>query len=247
MPRPVDTSGLPVDSRGVPVGGTVPNIPIPTPPTGKVMGGIEIALEDTIVEHIAYWTQEDVVKVKRTSSDPSYSDVAASGWEYGTAAVHAGMLPKNEVGVVLVDQIPVFPFILVHIAKGKDMMPEGCVYTKIVVGAWDSNSDYQGYRDGMLLLRKIVRLIWYFNTLGSSYQMNMDEGTDWRIYDSNEVSWPFFICEAVIGWRMRTPYLKAESDDLDYEPTPNIVYGVPASNLPIWQPFGPPPTSTPTP
>jgi hypothetical protein len=244
MPRPVDTSGLPVDSGAVPVGGVVPSTPMPRPPTGKVMGGIEIALEDTIVEHIAYWTQEDVVKVKKTSKDPSYSDVAASGWEYGTAAVHAGMLPKNEVGIVLVDQIPVFPFILVHITKGKDMLSEGCIYTRIVVGAWDNDTDYQGYRDSVSLLRKVVRLIWYFNTLSNSYQMNMDEGTDWRIYDSNEVSWPFFISEATIGWRMRTPFLKAESEDLDYEPPSNIIPGLPASlNLPIWQPLGKTPPS----
>jgi hypothetical protein len=47
---------------------------------------------------------------------------------------------------------------------------------------------------------------------------------------------------------MRTPFLKAESEDLDYESIPNIVYGMPpAVNFPIWQPFGKTPLSTPTP
>jgi hypothetical protein len=42
------------------------------------------------------------------------------------------------------------------------------------------------------------------------------------------------MCDAVIGWRLRTPYMKAESDDLDYQPTPNINVGI--TDLPIWQP-----------
>ena len=101
---------------------------------------------------------------------------------------------------------------------------------------WDNNSNYQGYSDSVALLRKIVRNIWYVNTLGETYQVNMDEGTDWRVYDSNEVTWPFFLAEAVFGWRLRTPIMKAESDDLDYDPPPNIVVGIPAADIPIWQP-----------
>jgi len=201
-----------------------------------LLGGIEIALEDVMVEYITAWTANDVTKVKHTSKDPAYSDPEASDWTYGPASVHAGMLPKNEVGFVLVDQIPSFPFVLCHIVKGKDEMPEGCIYTKIIVGVWDNNTDYQGYRDAVAMLRKILRLIWYVNTLANSYQMNQQEGTDWRIYDSNEISWPFFICEGVVGWRMRTPFLAAESEDLDYQPNPDIVYGVPASvNNPVWR------------
>ena len=201
-----------------------------------VLGGIEIGLEDAMVDYITYWTQNDFTKVKHPSKDTSYSDPEASQWEYGPASVHAGMLPKNEVGFILVDKIPVFPFILCHIVKGKDEMPEGCIYTKVIVGTWDNNTDYQGYRDAVAMLRKIVRLIWYVNTLSNSYQINMNEGTDWRIYDSNEVSWPFFICEAIIGWRLRTPFLASESEGLDYQPNPDIVYGVPASmNNPVWQ------------
>jgi hypothetical protein len=200
------------------------------------LGAIEISLEDTMVEHIAYWIKDDYLKVQHTKADPSYSDPEASGWTYGPAAVHAGMLPKNEVGVILVDQIPVFPFVLCHITKGKDMMPEGIVHTKIVVGAWDKSTDYQGYRDCVALLRKIVRCIWYVNTLSDVFQINMEEGTEWRVYDSNEVTWPFFLCEAVLGWRLRTPYMKAESEGLDYEPQSNIVPGIPAANIPTWQP-----------
>jgi hypothetical protein len=201
-----------------------------------VLGGIEIALEDTMVDYISTWIQEDRYKVKRTVRDPSYSDVEASGWEYGSVSVHAGMLPKNEVGFVLVDQIPVFPFVLCHITKGKDEMPEGQIRTKIVVGIWDDNVDYQGYRDSVALLRKIVRCIWYFNTLAESYQINMDEGSEWRIYDSNEVSWPFFLTEAIFCWRLRTPIMKAEADDLDFQPNPDILRGIPQANYPTWQP-----------
>jgi hypothetical protein len=204
--------------------------------SATVLGGIEIALEDTIVVHIADWIQDDYFKVKRTVEDPSYSDPEASGWSYGPAAVHSGMLPKNEVGVVLVDQIPAYPFVLCHITKGKDMMPQGLVFTKVIVGMWDDNADFQGYRDAVALLRKIVRKIWYWNTLSQTYQMEMDEGTPWRIYDSNEATWPFFLAEAVIAWRMRTPFMKAESDDLDYTPPPNIVPGSREADLPIWQP-----------
>ena len=101
--------------------------------SATVLGGIEIALEDTIVDYITNWISDDYFKVKHTVKDPSYSDPEASSWIYGPASVHAGMLPKNEVGVVLVDQIPTYPFVLCHITKGKDMMPEGCVYTKIIV------------------------------------------------------------------------------------------------------------------
>ena len=204
--------------------------------SATVLGGIEIALEDTIVDYITNWISDDYFKVKHTVKDPSYSDPEASSWIYGPASVHAGMLPKNEVGVVLVDQIPTYPFVLCHITKGKDMMPEGCVYTKIIVGMWDNNANYQGYRDSVALLRKIVRNIWFVNTLGETYQVNMDEGTDWRVYDSNEVTWPFFLAEAVFGWRLRTPIMKAESDDLDYDAPPNIVPGSQEQQLPIWQP-----------
>jgi hypothetical protein len=137
--------------------------------------------------------------------------------------------------VILVDQIPVFPFILCHITKGKDEMPEGYVYTRIIVGMWDDNADYQGYRDCVALLRKLVRSIWYWNTLGESYQINMNEGTEWRVYDSNEISWPFFLCEANLCWRMRTPFMKAEADDLDWEPAPNYIYGYPAQQMPAVQ------------
>jgi hypothetical protein len=204
--------------------------------TATVLGGIEIALEDTLVDYITTWVSEDRLKVKRTSRDTSYSDIQATGWEYGPVAVHAGMLPKNEVGIVLVDQIPVFPFVLCHITKGKDMMPEGYVNTKIVVGAWDDDTDFQGYRDCVSLLRKIVRMIWYVNTLAETYQINMDDGTEWRVYDTNEISWPFFLCEAIFGWRLRTPIMKAEAEDLDFQPNPDILYGIPHANYPTWQP-----------
>jgi hypothetical protein len=202
-----------------------------------LLGGLEIALEDTMVDYITQWTQDDVTKVKHTSQDPSYSDPESQTWTYGRAAVHAGMLPKNEVGMVLVDQIPVFPFILCHITKGKDEMPEGIVWTKLIVGVWDDDTDYQGYRDAVAMLRKLMRCIWWLNTLAQTYQMNVNEGTEWRIYDSNEVSWPFFICEGTIGWRQRTPFLAAESEGLDYEPQPNIVPGT--VNIPVWQPSVP--------
>lgn len=226
---------------------TLPPIP-PLPPVTEgrtsaarptVLGGIEISLEDTLVDYITAWTANDYTKIKHTARDPSYSDPEAglaSQWTYGPAAVHAGMLPKSEVGFVLVDMIPTFPFILCHLTKGKDEMPEGIVYTKIIVGCWDNSPNYQGYRDATTMLRKIMRCIWYVDTLAETYQMNMNEGTDWRIYDSNEVSWPFFICEGTVGWRQRTPFTAAESEGLDYQPTPDIIYGVPPSiNYPVWQ------------
>jgi hypothetical protein len=204
--------------------------------SATVLGGIEIALEDTIVDYIRSWITDDHFKVKKTVRDTSYSDPEASEWEYGPASVHAGMLPRNEVGVVLVDQIPVYPFVLCHITKGKDAMPQGLVFTKIIVGVWDNNTDYQGYRDAVALLRKIVRQIWYWNTLAETYQIEMDEGSEWRVYDSNEVTWPFFLAEAIFGWRLRTPIMKAESEDLDYTPPPTIVPGSQEMNIPVWQP-----------
>lgn len=204
--------------------------------SATVLGGIEIALEDTLVDYIRDWVQEDVFKVKHTVKDPSYSDPEASEWEYGPVNIHSGMLPRNEVGVVLVDQIPTYPFVLCHITKGKDEMPEGLVFTKIIVGMWDDNANYQGYRDAVALLRKIIRKIWYWNTLAETYQMEMHEGTEWRVYDSNEVTWPFFLAEAVVGWRMRTPIMRAESDDLDYDEPPNIVPGSREADIPTWQP-----------
>lgn len=201
-----------------------------------VLGGIEITLEDVLILNIASWIGDDYFKVKRTSRDPSYSDPEASQWEYGPAAVHSGMLPRSEVGVVMVDAIPMFPFVLAHITKGKDMMPQGLVHTKIIVGMWDNNANFQGYRDAVALLRKIVRQIWYWNTLNETYQMEMSEGTDWRVYDTNEVTWPYFMTEATVAWRLRTPIMKAESEDLDYTPPPLIVPGNREADLPIWQP-----------
>lgn len=204
-----------------------------------VLGGIEIALEDTLVEYIRDWVQDDFFKVKHTATDPSYTDPEASDWNYGPANVHAGMLPMSEVGVVLVDRIPVYPFVLCHITKGKDDRPEGCVFTKIVVGMWDNDADYQGYRDAVALLRKIIRKIWYHNTLAQTYQMSMDEATPWHVYDSNLVTWPFFLAEGTVGWRLRTPFMKAESDDLDFDPPPSsnaVIEGSREANIPIWQP-----------
>jgi hypothetical protein len=198
--------------------------------SAPVLGGIELVLEDTLVAYIANWIQDDQFKIKLTADDPSYAN--AGGETRGAAAVHAGMLPKNEVGDILVDSIPVFPFVLCHITNGKDMMPEGCVYTKVVVGVWDNNADYQGYRDALYLIRKIVRKIWYWNTLSDTYQVNMDEGTTWRIYDTNVVTFPFFFAEAIIGWRMRTPYMRAERDDLDVDIDSDILAGQLASAYP---------------
>jgi hypothetical protein len=112
------------------------------------------------------------------------------------------------------------------------MLPEGCVYTKLIVGMWDDDPDYQGYRDAVALLRKLIRSIWYWNTLAQSYQIEMSEGTEWRVYDSNEVTWPFFLAEAIICWRQRTPITKSEAEDLDWEPQLNYIYGDPAQQLP---------------
>lgn len=204
--------------------------------SATVLGGIEIALEDTLVEYIRSWIQDDFFKVKHSSKDSSYSDPEASDWNYGPATVHSGMLPMSEVGVILVDRIPVYPFVLCHITKGKDMMPQSLIFTKIIVGMWDNNANYQGYRDAVALLRKIIRQIWYWNTLAETFQMEMDEGTPWHVFDSNQVTWPFFLAEATFGWRMRTPIMKAESDDLDYTPLPNIVSGSREQGIPIWQP-----------
>jgi hypothetical protein len=185
-------------------------------PSSALMGGIEIALEDILVGHIIEWTKNDFFKIKHTSTDPSYSDPATSEVDYGPAVVHAGMLPKNEVGVILVDALPLYPAILCHITHGEDLMPQGCIYTRIIAGVWDNNADFQGYRDALLLIRKIIRKIWYHNTLADTYQIDMDKGTQWRIYDTNELTWPFFFAECTVAWRQRTPYMKAESDDLDY-------------------------------
>jgi hypothetical protein len=198
--------------------------------SAPVLGELELVLEDTLVDHIAYWTKDNLFRRKETPIDPSYTN--AGQVVMAPASVHAGMLPKNEVGQIMVDNIPLYPFVLCHITNGKDMMPEGCVYTKIVAGVWDNNADYQGYRDAALLIRKILRSIWYWNTLSDTYQVNMDEGTTWRVYDTNTTTFPFFFAEAVVGWRMRTPFMKAESDDLDYNPPLDINQGFPASVYP---------------
>jgi hypothetical protein len=197
-----------------------------------VLGQLEVALEDTLVGYIQHWTSEDLFQVMRPAEDPSYANVG--GKTTGPASVHAGMLPKNEVGDILVDQVPLYPFVLCHITNGKDMMPEGCVYTKIVAGVWDNNANYQGYRDAMYLIRKIVRSIWYWNTLADNYQVSMDEGTTWRVYDTNTATFPFFFAEAVVGWRQRTPIMRAERDDLDFDTGQNldIIIGQPASAYP---------------
>jgi hypothetical protein len=64
-------------------------------------------------------------------------------------------------------------------------------------------------------LRGIMRKIWYYNTLGESYQM-MNE-SDWRLYDSNEVSWPYFIAEGTICWRIRVPLTIFEKETALFE------------------------------
>jgi hypothetical protein len=193
--------------------------------SAPVMGGIEIALEDTLVGYIQEWTKDDFFKIKRTSTDPSYSDPAGSEIQMGPAIVHAGMLPKNEVGQILVDTLPLYPCVICHVSNIDDMMPESCIYTKVIVGVWDNNADYQGYRDALILIRKIIRKVWYWNTLADSYQINMSRGVQSRIYDTNESTWPFFFAEATLAWRMRTPFMRAESDDLDYFPNPDILQG----------------------
>ena len=187
---------------------------------GYVLGATELVLEDVLVSYVSTWLEEDLLKVRDLAADSSNANPGQV--RMGPPTVHAGMLPKNEVGQILVDNIPTYPFVLIHITKGKDMMPEGCVYTKIVVGVWDNNQDCQGYRDAIYVLRKIIRSIWYWNTLADNYQINMEEGTEWRVYDVNESSFPFFFAEAIVGWRLRTPYMKAESDNLDVFPDPNL-------------------------
>lgn len=182
-------------------------------------GGIELQLEDLVVDYIQNWTANVRLKVKRTKEDPSYS-TAAEPEEFGIPAVHAGMLPKNEVGFVDVSILPVFPFVLCHITGGLDIfdptrIDSANIYTKVICGVWDNNADYQGYRDCLSLLRRIIRKIWSEGTLGETYQLDINEGTKWRIYDSNEVTWPFFISEVTLCWRIRRPIAAYESEGLD--------------------------------
>jgi hypothetical protein len=173
-------------------------------------GSVEILLEDALVDYITNWVADEQLMIKYPNSDPSEPDLETDRVELGSPAVHAGMLPRQETGIIDVNLIPVYPFVLAHIFKGHDAIPEGSVTTRIVVGVWDNNSNYQGYRDALRVLRKIVRKIWWENTLDQSFQMENESA--WRIYDSNEVSWPYFMGEAIIGWRLRTPITNSESD-----------------------------------
>lgn len=176
--------------------------------------GTELILEDMLVDYINGWINNVVLPYRVVETDPSYSE-AESQIGYRTPMVWAGMLPKFEVGIVDVNQIPQFPFILCHIFKGRDAAPEGCIYTRLVFGCWDNNPLRQGYRDMLQIMRSVTRKIWYVDTIARNWQLNRDDGTDWRIYDDNEVTWPYFIGECIFGWRVRTPISAAESEGLD--------------------------------
>lgn len=201
-------------------------------------GGIELLLEDLMVDYIRGVTENIGLRIKIPKSDPSYPAVG-EGETQGPPAIHAGMLPKNQVGQIDINTIPVFPFVLCHILGGVDSLSIGditssSISTKIVVGVWDDNADYQGYRDALAVLRTIVRKFWWENTIGEEFQLDMNEGTTWRVYDTNEVSWPYFVAEAVICWKMRRPFADYESEGLDiavdpaFSRQPKIPAGVPS-------------------
>jgi hypothetical protein len=182
-------------------------------------GGIEIVLEDMMVDYVRQWTANVGLKVKLTKKDPSYPG-EGEGEVQGPPTVHAGMLPKTQVGLIDVNTIPIFPFILCHITQGVDVldihdMTSSRVNAKVIAGVWDDNVDWQGYRDAMGLVRRVVRKLWREDTLGESYQLDKSEGISWRIYDTNEVSWPFFLAEATVCWQIRRPVADYESEDLD--------------------------------
>lgn len=187
-------------------------------------GGLEILLEDLMVDYVREWTGNVGLKIKLTKSDPSYPG-EGEGEIQGPPAVHAGMLPKTQVGLIDVNTIPVFPFVLCHITQGLDIldmkdMASSSINTKIIAGVWDDNVNYQGYRDAMGLVRRIVRWFWRLQVIGESFQLDIAEGIQWRIYDTNEVTWPYFIAEAVLCWKTRRPVADYESEDLDVEIDP---------------------------
>jgi len=174
-------------------------------------GGIEIVLEDALVDYISNWTNDETLKIKYHLVDPNDSTAASlNGQAVGTPAVYSSMVPKQITGTVDINTIPVFPFVLCYVTEGIDQIPEGCIYTKIVVGTWDDDVSYQGRRDCLRLLRKVIRKIWYVNTLIDSFQMENE--TRYKIYESPEVTFPYFMAEATQGWRLRTPITISEGD-----------------------------------
>lgn len=180
----------------------------------------EMQLEDLMVDYITNWTSNIFLKVKFTQENPSTSTPINSPTQFGPPSIHAGLLPVDEVGQIQINRLPVYPFVLVHISNLLDKFdhvedPLGSsIMTKVICGAWDDDPAVQGHRDCLGLSRVITRKFWRIQTIGHNFLLDIKEGVKTRLYDSNEVTWPFFICEASYCWKVRTIIAGYESEDL---------------------------------
>lgn len=177
--------------------------------------GTELLLEDAIVDYVRAFTVNDRFKSRPNAVDPSESSALTSPIVEVVPAVYAGMVPRTVTGQVDVNAIPIWPFVLAQLTHGHYSTTDnltGCIYTRIVCGTYDPDESMGGRRDSIYLINKIYRGIWYEGSLDNSFGVAYQERTSFRVFDSDEISHPFFMAECMIPWQSRLPYIKEEND-----------------------------------
>lgn len=112
----------------------------------------------------------------------------------------AGWIPRNVTGLISLDQVPDYPVIILQTTGVEYQYDEAVATVRLLIGAYDEDPDYQGYKDCLNMAEAIAHAFFAWRVIDDSY--SLVPPAKWAMIEAD--TFPHFLAEMTTQWELPT-------------------------------------------